>query len=152
MKIIFKPRQFSESEGASNIISQGTFQGLGIDFLAVIARLHQMPFLWFSEGSFIELDFESEKMILNAPEDKGEDFHAREVVEDRRAESSAPALVEVVDLAGDTVLESTVGESGGRHAFTIPAGAGPCFVRARKLLGDVPTAVNWGVRVRSPKG
>jgi hypothetical protein len=78
--------------------------------------------------------------------------YAREVVEDRRAETSAPATVEVVDLDGSTVLETEVQESGGRHAFTIPAGAGPCFVRARKLLGGEPTDVNWGVRVRSPKG
>lgn len=78
--------------------------------------------------------------------------YAREVAQDRRADASAPAAVEVVDLAGHTVLETTVQESGGRHAFTVPAGTGPCFVRARKLIGDDPTAVNWGVRVRSPKG
>lgn len=82
MKVIFRPQQFRASEGAGNISVQGTFRGLGIDFLAVMSRLYQMPFLWFSEGLFIELDFESEKLILKAPEDKGDDFHAKEVVQE----------------------------------------------------------------------
>lgn len=79
MKVIFKPQQFRLNERSSNISVKGAFQGLGIDFLAVMARLYQMPFLWFSEGTFIELDFNSEKLTLKAPEDTGEDYQAKEV-------------------------------------------------------------------------
>lgn len=41
-----------------------------------------MPFLWFSEGIFIELDFESEILILKAPEEKGEDFNVKEIIQE----------------------------------------------------------------------
>ena len=78
--------------------------------------------------------------------------YSRELVEDRKAGSPTPAVVEVVDLQGATVLDTTVEESNGRHDFTVPAGAGPVFVRARKLIGSEATNVNWGVRVRRPKG
>lgn len=81
MKVVFRPRQFRTTERASNIFIKGVFGGLGIDFLAVMSRLYQMPFLWFSEGTTIELDFGSENLILKALEDKGEDFHAEEVIE-----------------------------------------------------------------------
>lgn len=58
-----------------------------------------MPFLWFSEGLFMELDFESEKLIIKAPEDKGEYFHAREVVQEipfgKLVTMSVPALREI---------------------------------------------------------
>jgi hypothetical protein len=77
---------------------------------------------------------------------------ARELAQDRKVESSSPAAVEVVDLQGDTVLDTTVEESGGRYDFTIPAGAGPVFVRARKIVEDQPTSVNWGVRLKRQKG
>lgn len=80
MKVIFKPPQFRVGGQAGNISAEGTFSGLGIDFLAVMTRLYQLPFLWFSEGTIIELDFDSEKLILKALEDKGEDFHAKQVV------------------------------------------------------------------------
>lgn len=82
MKVTFRPQQFRTPERIGGISAKGTFHGLGIDFLAVMARLYQMPFLWFSEGIVIELDFDSEKLILKAPEDKGEDFYAREVIEE----------------------------------------------------------------------
>lgn len=82
MKVIFKPQQFRMNERVSNISLKGAFHGLGIDFLVVMARLYQMPFLWFSEGTFIELDFDSEKLILKAPEDTGEDFQAKEVTQE----------------------------------------------------------------------
>jgi hypothetical protein len=79
MKVIFKPQQFRTDGRTGNISAKGTFSGMGIDFLAVMARLYQLPFLWFSEGIFIELDFDAEKLILKAPEDKEGDFHAEEV-------------------------------------------------------------------------
>ena len=82
MKVIFRPQQFRTSKRVGNISVNGSFRGLGIDFLVVMARLYQLPFLWFSEGTLIELDFESEKLTLKAPEDIGEDFHAKEVVQD----------------------------------------------------------------------
>jgi len=82
MEIIFIPQQFRINKRASKIFVKGAFQGLGIDFLAVMARLYQMPFLWFSEGTFIELNFDSEKLILKAPEDTGEDFQAKEVTQE----------------------------------------------------------------------
>jgi hypothetical protein len=78
--------------------------------------------------------------------------YARELAQDRKAGSATPAAVEVVDLQGNTVLETTVPESGGRHDFTVPAGSGPVFVRARKVLDDEPTNVNWGVRIKRKKG
>jgi hypothetical protein len=77
--------------------------------------------------------------------------YARELAEDRRAESATPAAIEVVDLQGATVLDTTVAESGGRHRFAIPGGTGPVFVRARKLIDDQPTNVNWGVRIQRKK-
>ena len=77
--------------------------------------------------------------------------YARERAEDRRAEAPAPAVIEVVDLAGDQVLETTVDETGGRHRFTVPGDVGPVFVRARKLVGGEPRSVNWGVRTGSTK-
>lgn len=77
---------------------------------------------------------------------------ARELAADRRVESSGPAEIEVVDLQGETVLEQTVPESDGKHAFTIPAGTGPAYVRARKVVGDEPRNVNWGVKVKRRKG
>lgn len=80
MKVIFKPQQFRAPERASNISIKGVFSGLGIDFLAVMARLYQMPYLWFSEGIFIEVDFDSEKLILKAPGDKEGDSLAKEVI------------------------------------------------------------------------
>lgn len=82
MKVTFKPAQFRVSEDAGNISVEGSFRGLGIDFLAVMARLYQLPCLWFSEGIFIELDFDSEKLILKAPMNIGEDFCAGEVVQE----------------------------------------------------------------------
>ena len=68
--------------------------------------------------------------------------YARELAEDRRvATSSTPAVVEVVDLQGETVLETTArGSRAGRHSFTVPAGAGPVFVRARKVVDGEPAA------------
>ena len=77
--------------------------------------------------------------------------YSRELIEDRKAGTATPAVVEVADLRGDSVLDTTVEESNGRHQFTVPAGTGPVFVRARKLIGDEPTNVNWGVRVKTPK-
>ncbi len=77
---------------------------------------------------------------------------ARELARDRKVGSSSPATVEVVDLQGETVLDQTVPESDGRHQFTVPAGSGPVFVRARKLVDDVPHNVNWGVKVKRRKG
>ena len=77
---------------------------------------------------------------------------ARELAEDRRVETSGPADVEVVDLQGETVLDTTVPRSDGKHAFTVPAGTGPVFVRARKVVGDEPRNVNWGVKVKRRKG
>lgn len=82
MKVIFKPQQFRKPSRAGSISIKGTFSGLGIDFLAVMARLYELPFLWFSEGMFIELDFDSEKLILKAPEDKDGDLHAEQVVQE----------------------------------------------------------------------
>jgi hypothetical protein len=82
MKVSFRPQQFNMSERAGNISAKGVFRGLGIDFLAVMSRLYQMPFLWFSEGIFIELDFDTEKLILIAPEDKGEDFYAKKITQE----------------------------------------------------------------------
>ena len=41
-----------------------------------------MPFLWFSEGIFIELDFESETLILKAVDKKGEDFYVKEIIQE----------------------------------------------------------------------
>jgi hypothetical protein len=82
MKVIFRPEQFRVPEGAGNIFAKGRFRGLGIDFLAVMARLYEMPFLWFSEGISIELDFDSEKLVLKTPADEGEDFKAKEAVQE----------------------------------------------------------------------
>jgi hypothetical protein len=82
MKVVFRPEQFRKPERVGNISAKGSFRGLGIDFLAVMSRLYQLPFLWFSEGTFIELDFDSEKLVLKAPEDIGEEFHAKEVVQE----------------------------------------------------------------------
>ncbi len=77
---------------------------------------------------------------------------AREKAQDRKVDSSTPAEIEVVDLKGRTVLESTVPQSGGRHEFTVPGGTGPVFVRARKVVAGEPRNVNWGVRVKRTKG
>lgn len=82
MKVVFKPQQFRTNKRASNISVKGTFHGLGVDFLAVMARLYEMPFLWFSEGTIIELDFDSEKLILKAPEDASENFQPKEVIQE----------------------------------------------------------------------
>ncbi len=60
MKLIFRPQQFDTSELVGGIFATGTFRGLGIDFLAVMERLYQMPFLWFSEIVVIEMDFDTE--------------------------------------------------------------------------------------------
>jgi hypothetical protein len=75
---------------------------------------------------------------------------ARGLWEDRRASTSSAAAVEVVDLEGRTLLDAEVPEgSGGKHEFTVPAGSGPVYVRARKLRsGHRPAAVNWRVDVR----
>ncbi len=74
---------------------------------------------------------------------------ARELYQDRRVETSSPAVVEVVDVKGETVLESKVPQNrDGLHEFVVPAGAGPVFVRARKLVGGRPRNVNWGVKAR----
>jgi hypothetical protein len=77
--------------------------------------------------------------------------YARELAQDRKVGVSTPAEVEVADLQGNTVLETSVPESGGRHGFTVPAGTGPVFVRARKLVDDEPVSVNWGVRIKRKK-
>ncbi len=82
MEVIFKPQQYRVSERGSGIFAKGVFKGMGIDFLAVMARLYQMPFLWFSEGIIIEIDFDSEKLFIKAPGSDYEDFHAKEVVEE----------------------------------------------------------------------
>lgn len=82
VKVQFRPRQFIANGRAGNIICKGSFHGIGIDFLEVMSRLYELPFLWFSEGILMELDFESQNLILKAPEDKGEDFHAREVIKE----------------------------------------------------------------------
>jgi len=77
----------------------------------------------------------------------------RDFYQDRRVETSAPAVVEVVDLEGNTLLEREVPEDeNGRHVFAVPGGAGPVFVRARKLLGGQPRHVNWGVKTRPASG
>jgi len=74
---------------------------------------------------------------------------AREVYQDRWADLSSPALIEVVDLHGASVLETEIPADGnGRHQFVVPGGAGPVFIRPRKLLGGKPRNVNWGVRAR----
>lgn len=74
--------------------------------------------------------------------------YVRETVEDRRTGAAAPAELEVVDLSGATVLASQLQEQGdSSYEFTVPAGAGPVFVRARKLLDGGPRLVNWSVRV-----
>ena len=82
MKVTFRPRQYSVKRRTGNIFVKGVFRGLGIDFLAVMTRLYEMPFLWFSEGLTIEIDFDSKKLILTAPEDDLEDFRARKVVQE----------------------------------------------------------------------
>jgi hypothetical protein len=74
--------------------------------------------------------------------------YARELAEDRRVATSTPAVVEVVDLQGETLLDTTLEAAGGRHTFTVPAGAGPVFVRARKVLDGQPRNVDWSVRVK----
>jgi hypothetical protein len=81
MKVIFEPALFRTSTRKNSISVKGSYPGLGINFLAVMARLYELPFLWFSEGMFIELDFESEKLILKAPEDKDGDLNVEEVVQ-----------------------------------------------------------------------
>jgi hypothetical protein len=73
----------------------------------------------------------------------------RERYQDRRVDTSAPAVVEVVDALGETVLETKVPQKrDGLHEFVVPAGVGPVFVRARKLVGGRPRNVNWGVKAR----
>ncbi len=76
----------------------------------------------------------------------------RESVADHRIATAAPAVVEVVDLDGKTVLATEVAEDSGRHEFVVPAGAGPTFVRARKLVGGQPREVDWHVRTSSTPG
>ncbi len=73
---------------------------------------------------------------------------ARELAEDRKVGLSTPVQVEVVDVQGQPVLDTLVEESDGHHEFVLPAGAGPVFVRARKLVDGEPTPVNWGVKVK----
>ena len=74
---------------------------------------------------------------------------ARETYQDRRVDTSSPAVVEVVDVKGATVLESKVSQNRkGLYEFDVPAGVGPVFVRARKLVGGRPRNVNWGVKAR----
>ncbi len=69
--------------------------------------------------------------------------------QDRRVDTSSPALVEVVDVRGETLLESEVPQKrDGLHEFVVPAGVGPVFVRPRKLVGGRPRNVNWGVKAR----
>lgn len=82
MKVIFNPRRFGAPERSGNISAKGAFRGANIDFLAVMARLYQMPFLWFSEAIFIELDFDSEKLVLKVPADQTGTFMTREVIEE----------------------------------------------------------------------
>lgn len=82
MKVTFRPQRYRVKPYAGNISVKGAFRGLGIDFLAVMARLYQMPFLWFSEGLTIEVDFDSKKLILTAPEDDLGNFRAQEVVQE----------------------------------------------------------------------
>lgn len=73
---------------------------------------------------------------------------AHQHLEDRRLHDSSAVAVEVVDLAGQSVLEAEVALADGRCAFELPAGTGPAFVRARKLLGGAPVPSNWGVRTQ----
>ncbi len=82
MKVVFNPQQFRLPETGGNISAKGVFQGYGADFLAVMARLYQMPFLWFSEGIFVELDFDSGKLTLRVLADQEEDFEAKEVIQE----------------------------------------------------------------------
>lgn len=79
MKVSFTPYQFRSDGDIGNISVEGTFRGSGVDFLAVMARLYQMPFLWFSEGIYIELDFVSENLTLMAYEDKGKTSPAKDI-------------------------------------------------------------------------
>ncbi len=73
---------------------------------------------------------------------------ARELAEDRKVGVSAPVQVEAVDVQGRPVLETVVEESDGNYDVVLPGGSGPVFVRARKLIDERPTDVNWGVRTK----
>lgn len=80
MKVIFKPQQFLSPEPASAISVKGVFSGLGIDFLAVMARLYQMPYLLSSKRIFIEVDFDSKKLILKYPGNKEDNYQKKEII------------------------------------------------------------------------
>ena len=101
MKVLFRPRQFTTERSGGSIICNGAFSGLGIDFLEVMTKLYELPFLWFSEGISIELDFKSQKLTLKAAADRGEDFSAREVVREI-------PLKEVVLLPVETLREQYI--------------------------------------------
>lgn len=91
---------------------------------------------------------EGERLLGRRAKAKHPVRFVRQQLEERNVANSAPAAVEVVDLRGSTVLATEVAAQEGRYGFEVPAGVGPAFVRARKLIGGSPKQVNWSVKVR----
>jgi hypothetical protein len=70
MKVDFRPTHFTRNGKVAAIVSSGVHNGPIVDFLAVMAKLYQMPYLWCTQTVKVSVNFETQMLHLEVEGDK----------------------------------------------------------------------------------